>query len=129
MEGVEMAVFVETESCVIGGGSAGVSVGSGARQRGGRVVLIEEVRMGGDCLNYGWVPSKAVIAAAAAAAGIRQAGRFGVNGHEPAVDFLAVRGQLREVIAAIAPHDSGARLRGLGENGRASCRARVCQYV
>src|SRR3546814_10169539 len=56
----------------------------------------------------------ALLAAAAAAAGIRQAGRFGVNGHEPAVDFLAVRGHLRDVIAAIAPHDSVERFSGLG---------------
>src|SRR3546814_14523374 len=114
---------------------------------GARVVLIEKGRMGGDCLNYGCVPSKALIAAAAAAAGIRQAGRFGVNGHEPAVDFLAVRGHLRDVIAAIAPHDSVERFSGLGvtviqesarftgprpllagQVGRARGRERVCQY-
>src|SRR3546814_20382476 len=56
----------------------------------------------------------ALIAAAAAAAGIRQAGRFGVNGHEPAVDFLAVRGHLRDVIAAIAPPASVERVSSSG---------------
>src|SRR3546814_4969763 len=70
--------------------------------------------MGGDCLHYGCVPSKALIAAAAAADGIRHAGRFGVNGHEPAVDFLGLREHLRGVIAAIAPHDSVERFEGLG---------------
>src|SRR3546814_17716803 len=109
-----MADILETDLCVIGGGSGGLSVAAGAAQLGARVVLIEKGRMGGDCLNYGCVPSKALIAAAAAAAGIRQAGRFGVNGHEPAVDFLAVRGHLRDVIAAIAPHDSVERFSGLG---------------
>src|SRR3546814_4284958 len=70
--------------------------------------------MGGDCLHYGCVPSKALIAAAAAADGIRHAGRFGVNGHDPAVDFLGLREHLRGVIAAIAPHDSVERFEGLG---------------
>src|SRR3546814_19213636 len=109
-----MADILETDLCVIGGGSGGLSVAAGAAQLGARVVLIEKGRMGGDCLNYGCVPSKALIAAAAAAAGIRQAGRFGVNGHEPAVDFPAVRGHLRAVIAATPPHDSVGRLSGLG---------------
>jgi pyruvate/2-oxoglutarate dehydrogenase complex dihydrolipoamide dehydrogenase (E3) component len=109
-----MAKTLETDLCIIGGGSGGLSVAAGAAQMGARVVLVEKGRMGGDCLNYGCVPSKALIAAAAAAAGVRGAGRFGVNGHEPAVDFAGVRDHLRGVIAAIAPHDSVERFVGLG---------------
>jgi len=109
-----MANTLETDLCVIGGGSGGLSVAAGAAQLGARVVLVEKGLMGGDCLNYGCVPSKALIAAAAAADGVRRAGRFGVNGHEPAVDFMALRDHLRGVIAAIAPHDSVERFEGLG---------------
>ncbi|MGF1631523.1 MAG: dihydrolipoyl dehydrogenase family protein [Kiloniellaceae bacterium] len=109
-----MANTIETDLCVIGGGSGGLSVAAGAAQMGARVVLVEKGKMGGDCLNYGCVPSKALIAAAAAADGVRHAGKFGVNGHEPAVDFAALREHLRGVIAAIAPHDSVARFEGLG---------------
>jgi len=109
-----MASILETDLCVIGAGSGGLSVAAGAAQMGARVVLVEKGRMGGDCLNYGCVPSKALIAAAGAADGVRRAGRFGVNGHEPEVDFPAVREHLRGVIAAIAPHDSVERFEGLG---------------
>jgi len=109
-----MANTIETDLCVIGGGSGGLSVAAGAAQMGARVVLVEKGKMGGDCLNYGCVPSKALIAAAAAAEGVRHAGRFGVNGHEPAVDFAVLRDHLRGVIAAIAPHDSVARFEGFG---------------
>jgi pyruvate/2-oxoglutarate dehydrogenase complex dihydrolipoamide dehydrogenase (E3) component len=99
---------------VIGAGSAGLSVAAGAAQMGASVVLIERGKMGGDCLNYGCVPSKSLLAAAHAAHAVRNAGRFGVNGHEPAVDFLKVRGHVRDVIAGIAPHDSVERFEGLG---------------
>lgn len=109
-----MAHTIDTDLCIIGAGSGGLSVAAAAAQMGARVVLVEQGRMGGDCLNYGCVPSKALIAAAAAAHSIRHAGRFGVNGHEPAVDFLGLREHLRGVIAAIAPHDSVERFEGLG---------------
>ncbi|MEO3427564.1 FAD-dependent oxidoreductase [Pelagibius sp. CAU 1746] len=109
-----MSKTIEADICVIGAGSGGLSVAAGASQMGARVVLVEKGKMGGDCLNYGCVPSKALIAAAAAADKVRHAGRFGVNGHEPAVDFPAVRDHLRSVIAAIAPHDSVERFEGLG---------------
>ena len=109
-----MTNTLETDLCVVGGGSGGLSVAAGAAQLGARVVLVEKGRMGGDCLNYGCVPSKSLIAAAAAADGVRRAGRFGVNGHEPTVDFIALRDHLRGVIAAIAPHDSVERFEGLG---------------
>jgi pyruvate/2-oxoglutarate dehydrogenase complex dihydrolipoamide dehydrogenase (E3) component len=99
---------------VIGAGSGGLSVAAGAVQMGASVVLVEKGRMGGDCLNYGCVPSKSLLAAAHAAQVVRTAGAYGVNGHEPAVDLAAVRQHVRGVIAGIAPHDSVERFEGLG---------------
>ncbi|GGK23501.1 dihydrolipoyl dehydrogenase family protein [Salinarimonas ramus] len=106
--------ILHADICVIGGGSGGLSVAAGAAQMGARVVLVEKHKMGGDCLNYGCVPSKALLAAAHAAQAVRTSGRFGVNGHEPAIDFLKVRDHVQGVIAGIAPHDSPERFRGLG---------------
>lgn len=100
--------------CVIGAGSAGLTVAAAAASFGVAVVLIEKGRMGGDCLNTGCVPSKALIAAARRAQAIRQAPRFGVSAGEPAVDFAAVLAHVRQVIAAIEPNDSAERLTGLG---------------
>jgi pyruvate/2-oxoglutarate dehydrogenase complex dihydrolipoamide dehydrogenase (E3) component len=109
-----MARTISADLCVIGAGSAGLSVAAGAAQMGARTVLIEAARMGGDCLNTGCVPSKSLIAAGKAAATMRTAGRFGVQGGEPDVDFSAVHRHVHEVIAAIAPHDSVERFTGLG---------------
>lgn len=104
---------IRADIAVIGAGSAGLSVASGAAQLGLRVVLFEKGEMGGDCLNTGCVPSKALIAAAAAAHDARTAGRLGVHA-EPRVDFAAVMAHVRSAIAAIEPHDSQARFEGLG---------------
>ncbi len=109
-----MSELVQTDICVIGAGSGGLSVAAGAVQMGARTVLIEKGKMGGDCLNYGCVPSKALIAAGHAAANIRTSGRFGVNGHEPSIDFAAVNDHVHGVIGAIAPHDSVERFEDLG---------------
>jgi pyruvate/2-oxoglutarate dehydrogenase complex dihydrolipoamide dehydrogenase (E3) component len=100
--------------CIIGAGSAGLSVASGAAQLGTRVVLFERGEMGGDCLNYGCVPSKALLAAAHRAQNVRTAGYFGVHAPEPEIDFSAVMHHVRNVIAAIAPHDSVERFESLG---------------
>ncbi len=81
---------------------------------GAKVVLVERDKMGGDCLNTGCVPSKALIAAGEAADSVRHSGRFGVNGHEPRIDFTKVHDHVHGVIAAIAPHDSVERFEGLG---------------
>ena len=105
---------LHADLCVIGAGSGGLSVAAGAVQMGASVVLIEKHLMGGDCLNTGCVPSKALLAAAHAAEAVRGSGRFGVNGHEPAVDFAKVHAHVHGVIAAIAPHDSIERFEGLG---------------
>ena len=105
---------ITADICVIGGGSGGLSVAAGAQQMGAQVVLIERGEMGGDCLNRGCVPSKALLAAGHAAQVIRESGGFGVNGHEPPVDFGKVHDHVHGVIAGIAPHDSVERFEGLG---------------
>ncbi|MDP2734254.1 MAG: FAD-dependent oxidoreductase, partial [Hoeflea sp.] len=76
--------------CVIGGGSGGLSVAAAAAAFGVDVVLIEKGRMGGDCLNYGCVPSKAMIAAGKHAHAIAKAPEFGVSAGEVKVDFRQV---------------------------------------
>jgi len=106
--------LIQADLCIIGAGSGGLSVAAGAAQLGRSVVLIERHRMGGDCLNTGCVPSKALLAAARAAHTIRTAGRFGVNGHEPEIDFTKVHGHVQGVIRAIEPNDSVERFEGLG---------------
>lgn len=103
---------IETDLCVIGAGSGGLSLAAGAVQMGARVVLIEGHEMGGDCLNTGCVPSKALLAAAKAASAAR-AGRFGVTG-QATVSFAAAKDHVAAAIAAIAPHDSQERFEGLG---------------
>lgn len=109
-----MPQTISADVCVIGAGSAGLSFAAGAAQLGRTVVLVEKGEMGGDCLNYGCVPSKAMIAAAAHAAAIREARMFGVTAGEPDIDFAAVMDHVHAVIAAIAPHDSVERFEGLG---------------
>ncbi|UUX51994.1 FAD-dependent oxidoreductase [Nisaea acidiphila] len=106
--------LIETDICVIGGGSGGLSVAAGAVQMGTSVVLFERGRMGGDCLNYGCVPSKALLAAGHAAAAARKADRFGISLPEPDVDFARVHAHVRDVIAGIEPHDSVERFEKLG---------------
>ena len=105
---------ITADICVIGGGSGGLSVAAGASQMGADVVLLESGKMGGDCLNYGCVPSKAMIAAAHAAHAVRSAGRFGIDSGEPTVDFEKVHDHVHGVIGAIAPHDSVERFEGMG---------------
>ncbi len=109
-----MTDTLHCDLCVIGAGSAGLSVAVGAVQLGARTVLFEKGAMGGDCLNYGCVPSKSLLAAAHAAQTIADAGRFGISCGAPEVDFPTVMSHVRDVIAQIAPHDSVERLEKLG---------------
>ncbi|WP_330083601.1 dihydrolipoyl dehydrogenase family protein [Methylocystis iwaonis] len=109
-----MSETISCDLCVIGAGSAGLSVAAGAAQMGASTVLIEANRMGGDCLNSGCVPSKSLLAAAKAAKNCGEATRFGVDGGAPRVDFAAVHAYVRGVIASIAPHDSVERFTDLG---------------
>ncbi len=98
---------------VVGGGSAGLVAAAGAAGIGARPALVERGRLGGECLWNGCVPSKALIAAAKAAARARAAERFGVRA-DVQVNFGEVVRWVHDARAAIAPHDSAERFRGLG---------------
>jgi pyruvate/2-oxoglutarate dehydrogenase complex dihydrolipoamide dehydrogenase (E3) component len=104
---------IRADLCVIGAGSAGLSAAAGAVQLGLKVVLFEAREMGGDCLNWGCVPSKSLIAAAKAANDAREAGRLGVEA-TPSVDWAKVKAHVKGVIAKIEPHDSQERFERLG---------------
>lgn len=99
---------------IIGAGAAGLSVAAISAALGLRVVLFERGAMGGDCLNSGCVPSKALLAAAHAAAEARRAGRFGVRLPAPEIDWHGVRAHVAGAIAAIAPNDSEERFTAMG---------------
>ena len=100
---------------VIGGGTAGLVSAIGAAGLGAKVALIERDLLGGDCLNVGCVPSKALISAARTAACVRDASRFGVRVPDgTSVDFAAVMQRMRRLRAGISPHDSAARFRDAG---------------
>lgn len=109
-----MTENIKADLCIIGAGSGGLSLAAGAAQLGRKVVLFEEGEMGGDCLNTGCIPSKALIAAAARAHAMRNAEKFGVKSVEPDIDFAAVIDHVHSVIAAIAPVDSQERFEGFG---------------
>ncbi len=103
-----------TDVLVIGAGSGGLSTAAGAVQMGARVVLLEGHKMGGDCLNFGCVPSKALIASAKAAHAQTHAAPYGVENTEPRIDYAAAKDHVADVIAQIEPVDSQERFEGLG---------------
>lgn len=109
-----MSDILTPDVCVIGAGSGGLTVAAFCAMLGAPVVLIEKHRMGGDCLNTGCVPSKALIAAGRRADAVRNAGRFGIVAGPPAIDYARVHAHVHEVIAAIEPNDSVARFTALG---------------
>ena len=100
--------------CVIGAGSGGLAVAAGAAQMGAEVVLVERAAMGGDCLNFGCVPSKSLLAAARIADLWRHGTALGIAYARPHIDFAAVADSVQRVIAEIAPNDSVERFEGLG---------------
>jgi pyruvate/2-oxoglutarate dehydrogenase complex dihydrolipoamide dehydrogenase (E3) component len=108
--------ILDVDICVIGAGSGGLSVAAGTAQMGANTVLIEKHKMGGDCLNTGCVPSKALLAAGHAAESIRGAARFGIDAGIQGIDAGRVFGHVHNTIAAIAPMDSVERFEGLGVN-------------
>ena len=109
-----MTETLKPDICVIGAGSAGLSVAAAAAAFGVPVVLVEANKMGGDCLNTGCVPSKALLAAAKRAALMQTSGAFDVTMQGAAIDFTKVHDHVHRVIAAIAPADSAERFTGLG---------------
>lgn len=109
-----MVQQISTDICVVGAGSAGLSVAAGTSQMGADTVLIERARMGGDCLNYGCVPSKSLLASGHIAHAMTLGENFGIDPVKPNIRPENVRQHVRDVIAGIAPHDSVERFEGLG---------------
>ena len=105
---------IKTDVLVIGAGSGGLSVAAGASQMGADVVLLEGHRMGGDCLNFGCIPSKALIATGKAAHAQRHSVQYGVAGAAGAVDYAAAKDHVADVVAQIEPMDSQERFEGFG---------------
>jgi pyruvate/2-oxoglutarate dehydrogenase complex dihydrolipoamide dehydrogenase (E3) component len=108
-----MAETLTPDLCVIGGGPGGLSVAAAAAAFGVPTVLIERHKMGGDCLNTGCIPSKAMLAAARRAEALRSDNEFGVVA-QGVIDFTKVHDYVQSVIAAVAPTDSAERFAGLG---------------
>jgi len=108
-----MPDILTPDICVIGAGSAGLSVAAVAAALGVPTVLVEKGRMGGECLNTGCIPSKALLAAAKRARLAQTSAAFGIT-TSATVDFAKVRAHVRETIEALAPNDSAERLAGLG---------------
>ena len=105
---------IKTDILVIGAGSGGLSVAAGAVQMGASVVLLEGHKMGGDCLNYGCVPSKALIASGKKAYTQAHSEAYGIANADPSVDYAAAKDHVKGVIEQIAPVDSQERFEGLG---------------
>lgn len=126
------AAALTPDICIIGAGSGGLTVAAGAAQLGANVVLIEAGEMGGDCLNHGCVPSKALLAAADQAAIAPHAKKFGISFRAPTINRANVAKHIAGVIAGIAPQDSVERFTGLGVNvihGQAAFDAPDCVTV
>ena len=107
---------IKTDVLVIGAGSGGLSVAAGASQMGADVVLLEGHKMGGDCLNFGCVPSKALIATGKAAYAQQHGKAYGVTDAPGKVDYAAAKDHVADVIAQIEPMDSVERFEGFGIN-------------
>ncbi len=105
---------IKTDILVIGAGSGGLSVAAGAVQMGAEVVLLEGHKMGGDCLNFGCVPSKALLSAAKHAHAMTTGEAYGVTPTKPKVDYAVAKDHVQKAIATIEPHDSQERFEGLG---------------
>lgn len=105
---------IKADLVVIGAGSAGLSAAAGAAMLGLNVVLYEKGDMGGDCLNYGCVPSKAILSAAKVAQTVREGAKYGVHANAPEINWDEVKAHIHGTIATIAPVDSQERFEGLG---------------
>ena len=105
---------LKADLIVIGGGSGGLSAAAGTAMFGLKVILYEKGEMGGDCLNTGCVPSKALLSAAKTAQSVRDAKKYGVRAGEPVTDWDAVKAHVQSTIDTIAPVDSQERFEALG---------------
>ncbi|MGI1679841.1 MAG: FAD-dependent oxidoreductase [Cellvibrionaceae bacterium] len=104
----------DTNMVVIGAGSAGLVSALIAATVKAKVTLVEANKMGGDCLNYGCVPSKALIKSATVAKTIRSANKYGLQSSDPSFNFSDVMARIHSIIKEIEPHDSVERYTGLG---------------
>jgi len=104
----------KADICILGGGAAGVTLAAGAAQLGAKVTLIERGQLGGENLNRGTVPSKALIAASRQAQNARNTRGFGITPLTPVINFRAVAEHIQSVISTIAPNESAERLAGFG---------------
>jgi pyruvate/2-oxoglutarate dehydrogenase complex dihydrolipoamide dehydrogenase (E3) component len=109
-----MTTVLRPDICVVGAGSGGLTVAAAAAAFSVPVVLIEKGKMGGDCLNYGCVPSKALLAAAKYAQAIRDAPLFGIDVDEPTIARRKVNAHIEAVIAEIGANDSEQRFTAMG---------------
>ncbi len=114
VERARLADILTPDLCVIGAGSGGLAVAEAARAYGASVVLVEKARLGGNALNTGAIPAKALVAAAAHAQALRDGAAFGIAADEPRINFRKVHDHVEQVIAALAPHDAAGRLAALG---------------
>ncbi len=111
-----MDMKLKADLCVIGAGSGGLSTAVAAAQMGASTILVERSKMGGDCLNYGCIPSKSLLAAGKLAFSTQSFKKFGLKINPPMVDHKAVYDHVHKVIATLAPHDSVRRMESLGIN-------------
>ena len=109
-----MSAALAPDLCVVGAGAGGLAVAAGAVQMGASVVLVERGTMGGDCLNYGCVPSKSLLAAANLAHAWRHGAELGIAYAPPRINFAEIGASVERVIARLAPQDSVERFEGLG---------------
>ncbi len=107
---------LKADVLIIGAGSGGLSLAAGASQMGADVVLLEGHKMGGDCLNFGCVPSKALLAAGKQAHAMRTGEKYGVTPVMPEISYAAAKDHVHKVIETIAPVDSQERFEGFGVN-------------
>ena len=104
----------KADICIIGGGAGGLTVAAAASQMGANTILIEKNRTGGDCLYYGCVPSKALLASGSRARSVKGANKFGIAVASSRVVDAVVYDHLKDTIRAIEPNDSEERFEGLG---------------
>lgn len=109
-----METKIKCDVAIIGAGAGGLSFAAGAAQMSASIILIENHRMGGDCLNYGCIPSKALLAAAKAIIQIRNATQLGVHAEKISIDFTIVMQHVHQTIKNIEPNDSVERFEKLG---------------
>jgi dihydrolipoamide dehydrogenase len=114
LQGFAKPAQFDTNLVVIGAGSAGLVTAYIAAAVKARVTLIEKNKMGGDCLNYGCVPSKAILRSAKLLSHVARSREFGIHSASAEFDFAEVMERVQQVIRDIEPHDSIERYSGLG---------------